>query len=305
MSSSSNGNPGGNLNNNNNNTNNANKKDPKSPTTTTTTACKSNQQLLATTSNTTGSSGGGVVVLNEFLAETYENLFKFKNESLFTDVQIYVEGVEFACHKVVLCAASAYFRAMFTCDLKEARHGKVFIENISPWTMKRLLDFIYTGRVEIAADTVIDLFNAALLFQLHAVVDKCIAYIQANIDMVNCVEINMFASMHDLASLETCTFKFMLENFMQLVNLSLVATPNNSNSSNLNNSTSAATAANASTSTSSQSSHHHTHHQRHLPPANTPTSIMNALLLSSSSSDQAATSSTSTGNFNIFIGLCV
>jgi hypothetical protein len=105
--------------------------------------------------------------------------------------------------------------------LKEARHGKVYIENISPWTMKRLLDFIYTGRVEISPDNVIDLFNAALLFQLHTLVDKCTAYIQANIDLANCVEINLFASMHDLGSLEACSFKFMLENFMHLVHLSL------------------------------------------------------------------------------------
>lgn len=50
----------------------------------------------------TTSTSSTAVQLNEFLTETYENLFKFKNESLFTDVQIYVEGVEFPCHKVVI-----------------------------------------------------------------------------------------------------------------------------------------------------------------------------------------------------------
>lgn len=50
--------------------------------------------------NSSNSPSPPVVVLNEFLAETYENLFNFKNESLFTDVQIYVDGVEFPCHKV-------------------------------------------------------------------------------------------------------------------------------------------------------------------------------------------------------------
>ena len=173
---------------------------------------------------------------------------------------------------MILCAASSYFRAMFTCDLKEARHGKVYIENISPWTMKRLLDFIYTGRIEISPDNVIDLFNAALLFQLHALVDKCTAYIQANIDLANCVEVNLFASMHQLASLEACSFKFMLENFMHLVHLSL----------------SGGSSTTSSSSSSTSSSHHHHHKAHH--PANTPTSLMNALLNDQSASAAAGKS---------------
>jgi hypothetical protein len=148
-----------------------------------------------------------------------DNLFRFKNECLFTDIYIYVDGVEFPCHKVILCAASNYFKAMFSCDLKESRLGKVFIENISPWTMKRLLDYIYTGKIDINYDNVIDIFNAAVMFQLFKLVDKCTDYIQQHIDVNNCIEINLFASMHNLTKLENDTFEFILENFMQLINL--------------------------------------------------------------------------------------
>jgi hypothetical protein len=160
------------------------------------------------------------IIVDEFKLELTENLFRFKNENLFTDIYIYVEGVEFACHKVVLCAASSYFKAMFSCDLKESRLGKVYIENILPWTMKRLLDFIYTGRIEINYENVVDIFNAAVMFQLYKLIDKCTMYIQEHIDLSNCVEINLFASMHNLNQLEHDTFKFMMENFMQLINSS-------------------------------------------------------------------------------------
>lgn len=179
---------------------------------------------------------------------------------------------------------------MFTCDLKEARHGKVYIENISPWTMKRLLDFIYTGRIEISPENVIDLFNAALLFQLHAVVDKCTAYIQANIDLTNCVEINLFASMHDLSMLEACTFKFMLENFMQLVNMSLTSNNNNNNTQT----SSSSSTTNAQSSSSSSRTTNST--------AGTPISIMNSLLNEDSTSTQRATTSNSnSGKLSEFI----
>jgi hypothetical protein len=215
----------------------------------------------SSSTSSTPSTPSTTIHLEEFQRETCENLFKFKNESLFTDVHIYVEGVEFACHKVILCAASAYFRAMFSCDLKEARHGKVYIENISPWTMKRLLDFIYTGRIEINAENVIDLFNAALLFQMHKLVDKCIGFIEANVDLNNCVEINLFASMHSLEGLENSSFKFILENFMQLVNLSISLAAAATNGGGKHGTTSSNT---------SSSPHHHQQ-------VNTPTSLMNTL----------------------------
>ena len=158
------------------------------------------------------------ISIDEFQFELTQTLHKFRNENLFTDIFIYVEGVEFACHKVVLCAASCYFKAMFSCDLKESRLGKVYIENISPWTMKRIIDFIYTGKIEINYDNVIDIFNSAVMFQLYKLVDKCTDYIEEHIDLANCIDINLFASMHHLDKLEKETFQFILDNFMQLIN---------------------------------------------------------------------------------------
>ncbi|RNA28161.1 Kelch 2 [Brachionus plicatilis] len=161
------------------------------------------------------------IYIEDFQSEKCESLFKFRNENLFTDVFIYVEGVEFPCHKVILCASSQYFQAMFSCDLKESRHGKVFIENMSPWTMKRLLDFIYTAKIEISYENVIELFNAAVLFQLSKLVDKCISYVKQNVDLSNCVEIYLFASMHGLTDLHTHTYQFILENFRLLIDLTI------------------------------------------------------------------------------------
>ena len=160
-----------------------------------------------------------LITIDGHKGEMIQNFNKFRSENLFTDIFIYVEGVEFACHKVVLCAASSYFKAMFSCDLKESRLGKVFIENISPWTMKRLLDFIYTGKIEITYENVIEIFNSAVMFQLSKLADKCSDYIHDHIDHANCIEIHVFSSMHQLEQLENSTFQYILDNFMQLINL--------------------------------------------------------------------------------------
>jgi hypothetical protein len=84
--------------------------------------------------------------------------------------------------------------------------------------MKRLLDFIYTGKIEINYENVIDIFNAAAMFQLYKLADKCTDYIEEHIDLSNCIEIHVFASLHQLVKLEKDTFQFILDNFMQLIN---------------------------------------------------------------------------------------
>lgn len=81
-----------------NNNNKLNTSSSSSGGETTSKGAKPGSQVSPPSSSSPSSSPS--VQLNEFLIETYENLFKFKNESLFTDVQIYVEGVEFPCHKV-------------------------------------------------------------------------------------------------------------------------------------------------------------------------------------------------------------
>jgi hypothetical protein len=151
-----------------------------------------------------------------FQVDLLKNLHKFRNENLFTDICIYVEGVEFQCHKVILCAASSYFQAMFSCDLKESRMGKVYIENITPWTMKRLIDFIYTSKIDITDDNVIDIFNGACMFNLYDLIEKCSVYIEQNIDLNNCIDLYLFADLHSLEKLKNSTYKFIVDNFDHL-----------------------------------------------------------------------------------------
>ncbi len=51
-------------------------------------------------------------------------------QSEFTDAILVAEDVEFACHKNVLACSSAYFKAMFTIDLKERTSNKIQVGGI-------------------------------------------------------------------------------------------------------------------------------------------------------------------------------
>ncbi|EMP31368.1 Kelch-like protein 6 [Chelonia mydas] len=101
--------------------------------------------------------------LSMVLQNGLENL---RLENSLTDVILCVDSMEFSCHRVVLAAASNYFRAMFCNDLKEKYEEKIIIQGVDATTMQMLLDYTYTSQVLITKQNVQKVLEAASLFQI-------------------------------------------------------------------------------------------------------------------------------------------
>lgn len=69
-----------------------------------------------------------------------------REENALTDVILCVDVQEFSCHRVVLAAASNYFRAMFCNDLKEKYEKRIIIKGVDAETMHTLLVYTYTSK---------------------------------------------------------------------------------------------------------------------------------------------------------------
>ncbi|ELK00747.1 Kelch-like protein 6 [Pteropus alecto] len=87
-------------------------------------------------------------------------------ENSLTDVILCVDIQEFSCHRVVLAAASNYFRAMFCNDLKEKYEKRIIIKGVDAETMHTLLDYTYTSKALITKQNVQRVLEAANLFQI-------------------------------------------------------------------------------------------------------------------------------------------
>nr|KAF6477791.1 kelch like family member 6 [Molossus molossus] len=87
-------------------------------------------------------------------------------ENALTDVILCVDIQEFSCHRVVLAAASNYFRAMFCNDLKEKYEKRIIIKGVDAETMHTLLDYTYTSKALITKQNVQRVLEAANLFQV-------------------------------------------------------------------------------------------------------------------------------------------
>nr|XP_051713795.1 actin-binding protein IPP isoform X1 [Oryctolagus cuniculus] len=126
---------------------------------------------------------------------------KMRNGQHFCDVQLQVGQETFKVHRLVLAASSPYFAALFTGGMKESSKDVVEILGIEAGIFRILLDFIYTGIVNIGVNNVQELIVAADMLQLTEVVNLCCGFLKGQIDPLNCIGIFQFAEQiacHDL-----------------------------------------------------------------------------------------------------------
>ncbi|XP_060624148.2 kelch-like protein 6 [Anolis sagrei] len=153
--------------------------------------------------------------LSMVLQNGLENL---RLENSLTDVTLCVGSMSFSCHRVVLAAASNYFRAMFCNDLKEKYEEKIVIKGVDAETMQILLDYTYTSKVLITKENVQKILEAASLFQFLRMVEACSNFLNEALHPENCVGILRLADTHSLETLKQHVKNYIIQNFTQVLN---------------------------------------------------------------------------------------
>ena len=76
-------------------------------------------------------------------------LNQLRKTGKFCDVKLLVEEETFPAHKAVLCSAGGYFSAVFQHDLQEKHAPQIELPTICPSIFDGVLDYIYTGRINL------------------------------------------------------------------------------------------------------------------------------------------------------------
>ncbi|XP_078571593.1 kelch repeat and BTB domain-containing protein 2-like [Branchiostoma floridae x Branchiostoma japonicum] len=150
--------------------------------------------------------------LHGFL-ETVDDLQK---AGVLQDVILEVEGRQFPCHRLVLSAASPYFRAMFTSDMAESRQKTVVLQGLDAGMFEEILSYIYSGTLHVSLDKVQPLYQAADLLQLNYVRNTCSSYMAMNVECSTCVDLYKFADFFALVNVRKSCLRCIDRNFFEV-----------------------------------------------------------------------------------------
>ncbi|XP_078572538.1 kelch repeat and BTB domain-containing protein 2-like [Branchiostoma floridae x Branchiostoma japonicum] len=132
------------------------------------------------------------------------------------DVVLEVEGRRFPCHRLVLSAASPYFRAMFTSDMAESRQKTVVLQGLDSGVFEEILSYIYSGTLHVSLDKVQPLYQAADLLQLDYVRDTCSSYMAMNVERSTCVGMYKFADVFSVKFVQNRCLQLIHRNFAEV-----------------------------------------------------------------------------------------
>jgi len=85
-------------------------------------------------------------------ATLLSQLSLMRTDRALTDTVLVADEMEVTCHRAVLAASSPYFQAMFHSTLRESREQRIKLDGVTALAVKRLVDYIYTGRIEVSVN---------------------------------------------------------------------------------------------------------------------------------------------------------
>ncbi|XP_065676838.1 kelch-like protein 12 isoform X1 [Hydra vulgaris] len=131
----------------------------------------------------------------------------------FCDVILRLDGHEFSAHKIILASCSDYFYAMFNGNMKESKEKIIEINSVSLDVMKLVLNFIYTGSIQLSNDNVEDVLQAANLMLIKSLKDVCCRFLETLLTVNNCLGMQKFSESYACENLFSITTNFIHENF--------------------------------------------------------------------------------------------
>ena len=155
-----------------------------------------------------------------FCVELAQRLNMLRREDHLCDITLVTKDFkEFQAHKNVLSAASPFFFKLLQSDMKENREGVVQFEEISGAVMEDVLEFIYTGSVEVTQENCKDLIAAANYLLIPGLKKHSGQFLEQQITKSNSISTFYFAELYQCDELITNTRKFINANFASVAEM--------------------------------------------------------------------------------------
>ncbi|XP_012372767.1 zinc finger and BTB domain-containing protein 8B [Octodon degus] len=127
--------------------------------------------------------------MQTYCAKLLEELNEQRKRDFFCDCSIIVEGRIFKAHRNILFANSGYFRALLIHYIQDSgRHSTASLDIVTSDAFSTILDFLYSGKLDLCGENVIEVMSAASYLQMNDVVNFCKTYIRSSLDICRKME---------------------------------------------------------------------------------------------------------------------
>ena len=149
-----------------------------------------------------------------FCVELMKRLNIQRKQDYLCDVTLVTnDNSDFKAHRNVLSAASPFFCKLLESDMKENREGIIRFEEISGSIMEDVLEFIYTGAVEITQTNAEELIVAGNYLIIPSLKTASGRFLETEMSNCNCISTFYLAEKYDCVELIHNSRKFIHENF--------------------------------------------------------------------------------------------
>ncbi len=142
-------------------------------------------------------------IQGEYATEMLQLMRRLRDKGALCDVVVRGNKVEVRAHRLVLAAASEYFRACLTGSMQESSEKVINLAGMDDGALGELVNFAYCGRVHLTEETVLELLVAANRLQMPQVMEQCCDYLLQRMDSTNCLTILSIANTYSCASMRT------------------------------------------------------------------------------------------------------
>ena len=157
----------------------------------------------------------------QFCVEMMKRLNIQRKNEQFCDVVLKVCNGEnqarFNAHRIVLCAASPFFYSALNNDMKESKEGLIRLQDTSKVAIEELLDYLYTGHVNVTQHNAFDLLKIADFLVIPSLKDVSSKFIIQTLSSSNCLMVYYLAVNYRCIELQEKARDFVFANFTSVV----------------------------------------------------------------------------------------
>ncbi|KAH7640173.1 actin-binding protein ipp-like protein [Dermatophagoides farinae] len=120
----------------------------------------------------------------------------------------------------ILASASPYFETLFRnsgCFIENSNNYVDIKEVDNPEIMETVLNYIYTGDIEIDSHNVQEIVHVSSILQLTDLINYCAKFLEHNLQTFNCIGILCFSDSYGLSSLCFEAKCFIENNFAEII----------------------------------------------------------------------------------------